>query len=55
MDTLETLHETVERFEHADPNHPPRQGFGTPLVMGIVAYSVILILAVLAFIILSAI
>ncbi len=54
MDTLETLHETIEKFEHADPNHPPQQGFGTPLVMGIVAYSVILTIVVAAYLILSA-
>ncbi len=55
MDVLETLHEAVDRFEHADPNHPPKQGFGTPLVLGLVAYSIILTLAVLVYIVVTAI
>ena len=54
METLETLNEAVDRFEHANPDHPPRQGFGTPLVMGLVAYSVILSLAVLVYILITA-
>lgn len=54
MDTLETLHETVDRFEHADPNHPPKQGFGTPLIMGLIAYSVVLTIAVLVYVLITA-
>lgn len=54
MDTLETLHETVDRFEHANPNHPPKQGFGTPLVMGLIAYSVVLTIVVLAYVLITA-
>lgn len=54
MDTLETLNEAVDRFEHADPNHPPRQGFGTPLVMGLIAYSVVLTIAVLVYVVMTA-
>ncbi|MFI4892342.1 MAG: hypothetical protein ACIAQ0_02740 [Phycisphaerales bacterium JB058] len=55
MDTLETLNEAVDRFEHADPTHPPKQGFGTPLVVGLIAYSVVLTIAVLAYLIGTAI
>jgi len=54
VEIVDTVNKAVDKFEHADPNHPPRQGFGTPLVVGLVAYSVILTVAVVVYVALTA-
>lgn len=51
MDAIDNVQEAIDTFEHADPNHPPKQGFGTPLVMGLVAYSVVMTIIVVSILI----
>lgn len=53
MERVHSVQDAVERFEEADPNHPPRQGFGTPLMLGIIAYAVVLTAGVVLFIVFS--
>lgn len=52
-ETAHPVRDAIDRFEHADPTHPPKQGFGTPLVMGIISFSIVLIIGVAVYILLS--
>lgn len=55
MEPIQSLQDAIDRFEQADPNHPPRQGFGTPLALGIIAYAVVLVTGVAVYIVFTVI